>query len=162
MASQVIIFVCTGNTCRSPMAEALCRRRLSEKLHCADDELLDHGFAVLSAGLSAVQGSPANPEAVSLLETFGVGLHDHESQPLTRELIAHADRILTMTRSHRDQIVAEVPGASGKVRLLSPEGRDLSDPLGGGPNEYQECCSRITSDLDVLVEELLGGEEKVN
>jgi len=109
-----------------------------------------------------VQGSPANPEAVSLLETFGVGLHDHESQPLTRELIAHADWILTMTRSHRDQIVAEVPGASGKVRLLSPDGRDLSDPLGGGPNEYQECCSRITSDLDVLVEELLGGEEKVN
>ena len=65
LVSEIYLFVCTGNTCRSPMAEALFRRRLSERLQCQEDDLMDRGFAVLSAGLSAGVGGQASPEAVA-------------------------------------------------------------------------------------------------
>jgi L-threonylcarbamoyladenylate synthase len=160
MAGEMILFVCTGNTCRSPMAESLMRRKLARRLRCSDDDLLDHGFSVLSAGLAAHRGSPASPETVELLDEDGIDLRSHESQMLTRTLVEQADRIFTMTRSHRDAIVSNMPEFAHKVRVLCPSGRDVADPMGGGEREYREAMAQISAHLDALVDEILGDEDE--
>jgi L-threonylcarbamoyladenylate synthase len=159
MAGEMILFVCTGNTCRSTMAESLMRRKLARRLRCSDDDLLDHGFSVMSAGLAAHRGSPASPEAVDLLDEDGIDLRGHESQMLTKTLVEQADRIVTMTRSHRDAIVSNMPEFAHKVRVLCPSGRDVADPMGGGEREYREALSQISAHLDALVDEILGDAE---
>jgi protein-tyrosine phosphatase len=159
MAGEMILFVCTGNTCRSPMAESLMRRKLARRLDCSDDDLLDHGFSVMSAGLAAHRGAPASPETIELLDEDGIDLRGHESQMLTRTLVEQADRVVTMTRSHRDAIVSNMPEFAHKVRVLCPAGRDVADPMGGGEQEYREALKQISAHLDALVDEILGDEE---
>jgi protein-tyrosine phosphatase len=161
MAGELILFVCTGNTCRSPMAEALCRRLLADRLRCADDELPHRGYTVMSAGLSAAVGAPAAGEAVGLLDQMGIDLESHESQPATRDLLERADRIITMTRSHREAILSQYPELESRTQVMSADGRDVPDPIGGGPREYRDCLAQISRSLETLVDELLKGRNEV-
>ncbi|WP_437221742.1 Sua5/YciO/YrdC/YwlC family protein [Planctomicrobium sp. SH661] len=154
LAGEVYLFVCTGNTCRSPMAEAIFRKMLADHLHCREDELMDHGFVVISAGLAAYKGAPAAPESVELLYPDGIDLSAHESQPVTEELLFHCDHILTMTRSHRDAVLSSYPELSGQVRLLSPRSEDVPDPIGAGIEEYRRCREMITKCLQHLLAEI--------
>lgn len=154
LASEVYLFVCTGNTCRSPMAEALFRQMLSERLRCPADELMDYGFLVISAGLAASIGAPASYEAVELLKERGIDLREHESQPLTEQLLMQADHVYTMTRQHRDAILAERPDLRDRVRLLSSSNRDVSDPIGRGPETYRECLEEIQHELQLILNQL--------
>src|SRR5579863_9390616 len=124
------LFVCTGNTCRSPMAEGIFRKLLSERLSCPEDELVDRGFMVASAGVAAAPGNPASPEGVEILVDRGVDLRGHESQPVTAQLLSQADQIFTMTGSHRDFLVREFPETASRVRLLARDGSDIIDPIG--------------------------------
>lgn len=155
LCSEVYLFVCTGNTCRSPMAEALFRRLLAERLKCPDEELMDRGFNVISAGLSAGSGSPASREAVNILAQEGIDLRNHESQPLTERLLLHADYVLTMTRGHRQLILNEYPDLAPRVSLLSSDDNDISDPYGGGPREYAACKDSIEQHLKTMVAHLV-------
>ena len=110
LMAWVVIFVCTGNTCRSPMAEALFRQMLADRLEVPPEDLIHHGYMVLSAGLAAYPGSPASPESVELMRRRGIDLDNHNSQPLTDHLMEQADLLLTMTPNHRDAIVSPPPG----------------------------------------------------
>ncbi|HWE40617.1 MAG TPA: Sua5/YciO/YrdC/YwlC family protein [Isosphaeraceae bacterium] len=154
MAGTMLLFVCTGNTCRSPMAAAICKRRLADRLGCAPDDLERRGFVVLSAGLAAAHGHPAAREAVDVVEVLGGSLRDHASQPLTPELVAAADLIVVMTRDHRHALLSQVPDAADRVRLLHPRGGDIADPIGLDRDVYHQTASEIAEHLDHILDEL--------
>jgi len=154
MASDVYLFVCTGNTCRSPMAEGLFRKMLSERLKCTEDELFDRGYLVASAGISAAVGAPASPETIALMGRRGVDLSGHASQPVTNQLLDQADHIFTMTGAHRDAILALRPELADRVRHLSREKIDICDPIGGGMEHYELCEREIESHLQALIDEI--------
>ena len=157
MLKTTILFVCSGNTCRSPMAAALARRILAARLKMREAELEKGGFAVISAGVSAMTGAPATAHAVQAVRLLGGSLSGHRSQPLTADLIAHADRIWTMGRGHAAWIAAMAPSAADKTRMLDPTG-DISDPIGGDKRLYEELAARLND----LIEQQLAGDELIH
>jgi protein-tyrosine phosphatase len=154
LASTMILLVCTGNTCRSPMAEALLRRRLAERSDCQPGELEDHGVIVMSAGLAATMGARPTAEAVDAMTRLGLDLTAHVSQPLTEQLVRHADLVLVMTAAHRQAIVAQWPDAAERVKLLCHDNQDVADPIGGPPDVYRQCAQQIDGELSSWVEKL--------
>ncbi len=131
-----VLFVCTGNTCRSPMAEAVMRARLTELRKDAE---------VFSRGLFA-NGLPMSYNAVLALRDMGIEPMEHRSANITSEDIASSDLILTMTENHKAMLLAAAPEESGKIMTLSEwakESADVSDPYGGDFEEYSRCLNQI-------------------
>ncbi len=169
LAGCLIVFVCTGNTCRSPLAEALCKKMLAGQLGCTIEELPLRGFIVRSAGTAALSGNGAAPEAVQAARELGADLNGHRSQPVTPELIAQADYLVAMTQNQARALtewylgapVADAPTPAYPelpVRVLCPEGGDIADPIGCDYPVYQECARQILGYLERLVPELMSNE----
>jgi protein-tyrosine-phosphatase len=155
--AYVIVFVCTGNTCRSPLAEALCKKLLADRLGCTIEDLPARGYQVMSAGLAASAGGAAAVEAEQAARGFGADLSAHRSQPLTLELAERADYLFGMTHSHLRALTDSVGHLGIALRLLDPD-RDIADPLGGDQPVYNECAQQIWRRLEALLAEIVPAE----
>jgi tRNA threonylcarbamoyl adenosine modification protein (Sua5/YciO/YrdC/YwlC family) len=137
-----IVFVCSGNTCRSPMAEALAKKKMAEKLGCRVDQLEEYGYKIESAGILAVNGVSASEGSIRFCESRGFNLHTHRSQRLTGAKIRLADHIFAMSNGHKDAIIQICPQAEQKCSLLI-DGQEVDDPIGGDDDAYAACGEMI-------------------
>jgi protein-tyrosine-phosphatase len=135
-----ILFVCTGNLCRSPMAEGILKAMLRSDAK--------HGrYHVRSAGTWTEDGLGASALAVQAMRGMGIDITTHRSHRLVAEDVSGASLIIVMTRGHKEALLAEVPQAGRKIILLSELGGgtyDIDDPYGSDSLQlYRECASRI-------------------
>jgi protein-tyrosine phosphatase len=163
LAARIVLFVCTGNTCRSPLAEALAKRTLADRFGCPPDELPARGFWILSAGVAAYGGGPASPESVAVAAEYGADLSGHSSRPVNPQLLLAADDVIAMTQSHLDALAVRYPGVwngsppgTGSAPRLLCGADDLDDPIGSDEGVYRECARTILRHLDRFLPEWMG------
>ncbi|MBN1853720.1 MAG: threonylcarbamoyl-AMP synthase [Pirellulales bacterium] len=143
LSKFMVLLVCTGNTCRSPMAEVLMQKHLAERLGCHHVALEQQGILVASAGIAASQGGQASPHAIEVMREMGLILDWHRTQRVTETLARHADLILTMTHGHRNAIVTRWPDTAGRTELLREDHMDITDPIGGSMELYRKCAEQM-------------------
>jgi protein-tyrosine-phosphatase/tRNA A37 threonylcarbamoyladenosine synthetase subunit TsaC/SUA5/YrdC len=149
-----ILFVCTGNTCRSPMAEALMRKLLADRLNVREDELASKGYRVVSAGTGAPRGGAAAEEAEIAVKAYGADLSGHASQPVSMTLVEEADRVYVMTPRHKRDLEEWIPEHAAKIQPLDPRGGAVEDPIGGDAAVYRASAKRIHDALKERLKEI--------
>ncbi|AEE95267.1 low molecular weight protein arginine phosphatase [Mahella australiensis] len=151
-----ILFVCSGNTCRSPMAQAIAETMFRK----ADSGL--EAIKVMSAGIAAVNGQPASANAIEVMREMGMDISRHRSRMLSGELVEQADLILTMTLQHKRYVLMMFPESYDKVFTLKEYAdcgsSDIPDPFGGSLEDYRECANEIQQALFRLVQKLKQGQ----
>lgn len=147
-----IVIVCTGNTCRSPIAEAL----LKQGLESIDENLKN--YKIHSAGISTVEGLKASRNSIEVLKEANIDLENHRSTPLTYEMIKEANIVLTMTKAHKDIIIDSLPEFKEKIFTLREfadgEEIDIIDPFGGDLEVYKRTAYDIHDSIKKILEKI--------
>ncbi len=146
-----ILFVCTGNSCRSVMAEGLFKKMTEDRRA---------EYSVMSAGISAPDGFPATPDTLHVLEGEGVDMSGHASQRLRPEMVLAADKVFVMEKFHKDWVLKLVPQAAGKVHLLTEFApnddfggqEDIPDPIRMSANFYKNVLVVIRRCIERIVQ----------
>lgn len=139
---RLFLFVCSGNTCRSPMAAAIANAEIASRLGIGVEALETVNIRALSAGLSARVGAPLATEAHQVLRSLNVPVGPHAASNLTVELAGRAEMIFCMTGAHRQALIKMIPSAAGKTYCLNTSG-DIDDPIGRGLARYLDCARQI-------------------
>lgn len=144
MSEIKFLFVCTGNTCRSPMAVGIFRKYLAEKLQCNVDQLDKMGYKVVSAGIMDTAGHPASAEAIATCAAKGIDIKAHKSRALSQKLVEESDFIFAMGQIHRQRVAAISRDAANKCVLLAGN-EEIVDPI-GQPQEFYNNCAELIED----------------
>lgn len=139
---KTILFVCTGNTCRSPMAAAICNKLLK-------DEGID--IKAKSAGIAAMPGEPASKNAVAAAGEIGADLSAHTARQVTREMIDGCDAVYAMTRAHAEMLKRAFPDCAGKISVLAG---GIPDPFGGDIEIYRHSRDTILEAVKNIIEQV--------
>ncbi len=153
ISQWIVLFVCTGNTCRSPMAQAMMEKKISAKFGQSASQG-KFPVVALSAGVSAFGGDPASHGALAAIRDFGYSLEQHQSTQLNASLVEQADLILAMGQRHRHAIISQWPSIASKVHLVSPDGGEISDPFGGPLEVYQKCAQQLDEHTNYWIDRL--------
>ncbi|MGI5892029.1 MAG: low molecular weight protein arginine phosphatase [Bacillota bacterium] len=137
-----ILFVCSGNTCRSPMAEAIFRNFYSQS---------DSQPEIASAGIYALPGDEASPNAILAMQKRGLDIKNHRSRVVSPYLLEQADIIITMNQSHKEALLLIDPALADKTLAMAEiDGTDINDPYGGVLELYKDCADQIEKSLRIL------------
>lgn len=141
-----ILIVCTGNTCRSSMAEGIFRALINK---------YNLDIEVSSAGTNAFDGDDASDYAIATLKEMGIDISNHKARLIHEDLVNEADFILTMTNIHKQNIILKFSNANGKIYLLNEfafgETKDILDPFGGGIEYYEKARDEILIALEAVI-----------
>ncbi len=154
MSEVKFLFVCTGNTCRSPMADGIFRKYLAEKLQCEVDHLDKMGYKIFSAGTMNTSGSPASAEAIAACAAKGIDIKAHKSRVLSRELVEESDFIFAMGQTHSERITTLSPEAASRCVLLA-ENKEIADPIGQPQDFFNNCAKLIEEAVKKRIGELV-------
>ena len=140
LSQLLVLLVCTGNTCRSPMAAALMQKKILDRFGGTADSI---PIAVTSAGVSAMGGDPASSGARQAIRNYGLNLESHQSTPIQEYMVEQADLVLVMGFRHRSILCSQWPEYADKVFMLAGDQGDISDPFGGPIEVYEHCAKQI-------------------
>ena len=150
---RLFLFVCSGNTCRSPMAAAIANAEIAARLRIPSDSLETVNVRALSAGVSARVGAPLTAEAAEVLRSLSVPVEPHAARNLTLELAEQAELIFCMTSAHRKAVVEMLPSVAFKTYCLDTEA-DVDDPIGKGMAAYVACARQIQMLVQLRLDEI--------
>jgi protein-tyrosine-phosphatase len=139
---RVFLFVCSGNTCRSAMAEAIGNAEVASRLKLPFEAPGTSYVEMLSAGISAKPGAPMTAEAQTALRHLGVPVPEHATRRLTAEMVNQAEVVYCMTEEHRRAVIQMFPSAALKTKCIDPNG-DIDDPIGAGLEKFLSCAKRL-------------------
>ena len=154
MSTVNFLFVCTGNTCRSPMAEGIFRKYLAEKLQCKVDHLEQVGYKVSSGGVMDTSGFPASAGSLAACAAKGIDITAHRNKGLSKELIEESDFIFAMEPIHQERIIALSHEAADKCFLLAGS-QGIADPIGCPQQLYNNCADMIEAAVKRRISELV-------
>jgi len=160
---KTILFVCTGNTCRSAMAEGIFKKMLIESAE------VDNRFNIISAGISALQGISPTPEAIKVMAEQDIDISRHKATRVQEDLVKKADLILVMSNTHKDHIITKFTFAQDKIHLIkefaqigefisiqkNSENYEIVDPLGRTIEFYRIVAKELKINLEKILDKIL-------